>query len=155
MKKNLIIFIITTILIFMLLVFVFNVNIYTINGKSMQPALYSNNKVVVSSLYYKFFKVKTGDLVLLKTNNGDIVVKRCFLSAGDKVSYDNHFLTNNNGNKIELANLPNGLQNKELLPSNSYYFLGDNLSLSLDSRNYGLLGKENIIGKIIAWRNNE
>jgi signal peptidase I len=38
----------------------------------------------------------------------------------------------------------------EILPGNAYYFIGDNISQSYDSRNYGPIPKSQIIGKVIG-----
>jgi signal peptidase I len=105
------------------------------DGRSMQPALADGQLLVVNRLAYGFrphlearywlrwSAPSVGDIVVFKTPAGNVAVKRC---AG--------LIQDNKGHTRWLAR-------------------GDNTPVSLDSRAYGPLPLDAIIGKVtLPWR---
>jgi len=118
---------------------------------------------------------RPGDIVLFKDNNGQIVFKRVVAGPGTRVSMrQNHLFINGRslnyemlesdpgkvlefetggGWDIHVSFTPNagddGDFDEIVVPSNSYYVLGSNRDLSEDSRHYGPITRDRILGKVI------
>lgn len=92
----------------------------------MHPTLKNNTLIVVDKYLFKLFEIKKGDILILQVKNEEMI-KRIAHLPGEKFELD--------GTEISL--------NK-----NEIYVLGDNPKESIDSRNYGPLKGENIIGKV-------
>jgi len=96
---------------------------YVVDGPSMEPAFRSGDRVLVNRLAYRKSRPRAGDVVVLRDPEraGHILLKRVATAPG---SAD---------------------------PGPSRVFvLGDNAAQSRDSRSFGAIERERIIGK--AWR---
>ncbi len=104
---------------------------YSVKGQSMQPTLRDGQILAVDLVTYRFNSPERGDVVIVTYAGDDRVrfVKRILGLAGDTVMV--------NGEPV-------------LLEAGQYYVVGDNRDHSTDSRAYGPIGQEQILGKI-AW----
>ncbi|MGY3765216.1 signal peptidase I [Vagococcus vulneris] len=151
-----------TILAFMIVMFIrgFILVPLEITGNSMEPTLQQNDFVVTE----QFSKIKRFDIVVFDAPDGSTYVKRVIGLPGDHLVYDNDQLYVN-GKKVPEKFLKNvkkrknemvyttDLDTSELLgfkkiPKNRYFVLGDNRRLSKDSRSFGTISSEDIIGKV-------
>lgn len=123
---------------------------------SMEPTITSGERLLVSRIY-NTEKFKRGDIVVFKFQaTGDVLIKRLIGLPGDKIKIinGNVFI---NGKKIEepyVVQKDSGTYfgGKEItVPDNSYFFLGDNRTASMDARFWGstFILEKDIIGK--AW----
>ncbi len=137
-----------------------------IDGTSMDPTLSDGQHVWVN--YSNNFK--KGDVVIVKTEGLNMrdgvnyIVKRVIATEGDNVkSLDNKVYLNDEildepyldeNETFYDFNLQSICANKNpdldctTVPEGYYFLLGDNRSVSLDSRGLGVIKKENIIGKV-------
>jgi signal peptidase I len=139
-----------SLLIFILVILsVFSVQTFRVYDHSMEPALTEGSLVFVSKIYRPFNRIKTGDLIVFIDDNNEAVIKRCFLSEYNRVALKKNFLVNLKGETVELSTVQlayyTGLKT---IPPGYFFLLGDNRSVSRDSRDYGLVGRERIIGKV-------
>lgn len=143
-----------------LLIFIvihFTVQNYLVEGISMQPSLDNSQYVLVNKLAYLFHQPERGDVIVFHwpvDTNKDLI-KRVIGIPGDTIVLDSTTVTVD-GVKlsepyIKLAFNPAGQQVK--VPANSYFVMGDNRQFSDDSRDWGLVPKDNIVGKavMIYW----
>ncbi|MHC5228830.1 signal peptidase I [Enterococcus sp. LJL99] len=138
----------------------FTVRIVTVDGYSMTPRINDQDRLfVIKQKNFRRF-----DLVAFKNpENSEILVQRIVGLPGEEISYKNGALLVN-GNEIPERFLQSK-QSKEALtedfslselglasriPENHYFILGDNREYANDSRYFGFVKKENIIGKIEA-----
>ena len=65
-------------LLLLLVLFVKNFfyEVFTVSQRSMEPTLNEGDLLLVSVIHYKFFKPKAGDVVVLVSPEGKLVVKR-------------------------------------------------------------------------------
>lgn len=127
-----------------------------IYGSSMEPTL-AEGDLVIS---IKGAKFETGDVIAFYYNN-KILVKRAVANAGDwvDISEDGTVYVNNREiNEPYIQEKAFGECNITLpyqVPEGKTFVLGDNRSVSIDSRNtaVGCVSEEQIVGKIIctAW----
>src|SRR3989344_1571305 len=138
---------------------------HQVRGASMEPNLSDGQYILTDKITYRFGKPKRGDIIVFKApvdENFDYI-KRIIALPEETISIkDGGIIIKNSDNPdgftlnetypLNGSNSPGDLlaDGKELtMNKNSYYVLGDNRNQSFDSREWGVLPKENIIGK--AW----
>ena len=142
-------------------VFVFQT--YYIPSASMEPTLLIGDRIIVDKLSVTFGTVNTGDIIVFKapaavaTQCGDSVsdlVKRVVGVPGDKVSSKGDTILINGVALKENwpHNEPLGARviEKQVVPANSYFVIGDNHPDSCDSRYWSYVPRQNIIGKVFV-----
>jgi signal peptidase I len=135
----------------------FIVTAVVVQGRSMTPTLKDGERYYLNRWRYLFVAPERGDIVVIRDpGHNDYAVKRIVGQPNDWLNLKdgNVFL---NGKRIEESYLPKGTRTdtpnmKEQwiqLGRNQYYILGDNRANSEDSRFYGVVHRQNIIGMII------
>lgn len=138
-------------------------SIHKVSGSSMSPTFHNNQKILVSK---KESDVKRFDVIAFKNGQGTEILRVIGL-PGEKINYTDDFLSVNDQlidekfiiNQInefglygkiftQSANEQNSFEFAKI-PDDSYLVLGDNRPEAVDSRHYGLISKEDIIGKVI------
>jgi signal peptidase I len=122
------------------LFFHFSFTTVIVSGSSMLPTLKNGKKVLVSRAYWLVGAVQDGNIVVIKGDSpGDYIIKRVYKMGGESV---------------DMFNAPSNwlLANGEYkVPKGSVYVLGDNRSVSEDSRKIGPVELEKILGKVVAY----
>lgn len=124
-------------------------------GSSMDPTYSDGQQLMVNRIAYKMDEPSYGDIVMFKPIDdiGDRYVKRIVGLPGDVVEVkDNKFYRNGVPIKEDYIKEPMTSENfKEyLLNEDEYFVLGDNRNNSRDSRYFGPINEEYIVGKIIG-----
>ena len=153
-----------------MLVRVYVLQQFYISGPSMQTTLLENNRVLVNKLSYRLHDVRRGDVVVfdrVTTNDGvvahDDLIKRVIAVGGDTVSISQCNVIVN-GKKIDESYLDNksgGSQNlvdrcrvidlaEQTIPKDKIFVMGYNRAESFDSRSFGPIDKELIVGRAFA-----
>lgn len=144
----------------MVMVYLFIMSPQEISGQSMYPTFENGEYILTNKIEYKLHEPQRGDVVVFRSpQNKDIdYIKRIIGVPGDTVSLQNgkYYL---NGVILEEMYLPkdlytfagNFLQEGESItvPPNKFFVSGDNRPHSLDSREFGTIPKEDIIGKAL------
>ena len=136
----------------------FIVDIFRIPSPSMVPTIEVGDRVVVTRFSYWFDGPARGDVVVFKYPNNEKVdyIKRVIGLPGETVAFMNNTLYIN-GDPMEEDYLPEGTITNDFgpieVPENSYFMCGDNRQNSSDSRSWGFVDKDLIIGKgqLIYW----
>ena len=120
----------------------------SIEGISMEPALNSGERVFISRALCMANLYGEGDIVMLKANydpDKKYIVKRIVAEPGDTVKIEggNIYI---NGEEID-GYAAGSLEIQ--LRDDQYFFMGDNREYSYDSRNFGALNKNYIVGKVV------
>jgi signal peptidase I len=134
---------------FVIVIFiVFNIGVYRVYDRSMEPTLPEGSLVLVFKRH--FSPIRVGDIVVFNNNNDNRVVKRCFLAPNDVIFIENNILYNNE-DSVELdSSMVQYLSRWQRVPAHNYFFVGDNRTLSYDSRSYGLIPKSALIGRVFT-----
>ena len=163
---------------FVLITYVFQT--YQVDGSSMQSTLYNNDRLIVWKVARTWGRItghqyipKRGDIIIFTenlTNYGQVgykqLVKRVVGLPGDTVVINNGYVT------IYNSAHPKGFDPDKTLPysksikipytvgdmtyklrSNQLFVMGDNRPVSEDSRSFGPINANQIIGQLVlrAW----
>lgn len=118
----------------------FNFTTVVVSGNSMEPNYSDKQRVLVSKAYWLVGGIGRRDVIVLRNANGETVIKRVLGMPGDT---------------IDFFNVPDdwSLASGEYkVPPDTYYVVGDNRDVSEDSRKFGPVPREKVLGKVIAQR---
>ena len=120
-----------------------------VSGNSMMPTYHTNEVVLTSS---KIGSLEKGDVVVVRNQSGTYLKRLAFVPGDTILQFRQH-----NGKWIDLIRVratKNSIDNIRAykVPMGHYYVLGDNLELSVDSREFGVIYGDQIIGKVLDQR---
>ncbi len=136
---------------------------FFVRGQSMEPNFYNGDYLIIDELSYQFRAPKRGEVVVFKYPNDTTqrYIKRIIGLPGETIAVNaGKVFVYQDGSPValdELAYLPQTTQTqgniKISLDKNEYFVLGDNRSLSADSRAWGTLPEGDLIGRVMfrAW----
>lgn len=158
-----VIFIITVAAAVLLRMFV--IDIERISGASMEPAIHDGSIVVLSKIHYGLYN-PSGDTLLTQWKtpekgdvvyywyNGRPVIKRCVATEGETLvfSSDSGYSMSVGGITIPLTEGQfQRLKYSSEVPEGTILAIGDNYAVSVDSRDYGFVSVDSIMGKVL-WQ---
>ena len=131
---------------------------FVIKGSSMEPNFHQGDYLIVDEISYRFTSPERGDVIVFRypRDTSQRFIKRVIGLPGETIEI-----------KQGKINIIKGIENRELneseyrlkesytdnltlsLAENEYFVLGDNRVASFDSRKWGALSKNYIIGKVI------
>lgn len=146
---------------------------FYISGPSMETTMFSDNRVLVYKLAYRFGDIGRGDVVVFDraTMNGsavqhDDLIKRVIALAGETIAIKQCDVYIN-GAKLPEPYLPsrdtemptpqercNTVDLEEtLIPPGEVFLMGDNRPQSFDSRMFGSISTDLIVGRafVLLW----
>ena len=127
-----------------------------IRGRSMTPTLRDGDQYLLNRIAYLFREPLRGDLVVLHDpGHTDMAIKRIVGLPGDTIEAKNGSIFVN-GKKLPepylapstLTSPGHALKHVVQLGAKSYFVMGDNRSESEDSRFYGPIQRDNIVGVV-------
>lgn len=136
---------------------------FNVDGHSMEPNLHNNELILVDKWTYLFHAPTRGDVVVFVAppDPAQDYVKRIIGMPGDVITINNGVPTVNGVTLKEYYVRPANMGatpgdnsvNKEVVPPNDFFVLGDNRVGSSDSRTWGFLPRKNIIGRasLVYW----
>jgi len=128
---------------------------FEIKQHSMEPTLYETDRVFINRLTYRFSSPHRGDIIILVDPMGsqDDFVKRVIALPGEVISIENgKILINEKLIKEPYLGSDRSIDNMGPIrvPPNEYFVMGDNRSVSMDSRRFGPIAKQGILGKVVV-----
>lgn len=141
-------------ILFVVWLLVFKVfGIMRVSGNSMRPGCHSGD--IVFFLRILPDGVDYGDVVILKDISGEYLIKRIEGLPGDVIEVDREGHLTRNGEKVQETDVVYGMSEAEdsvdypyTVPEGSYFFLGDNRPVSMDSRALGAADRSEIKGRV-------
>ena len=137
---------------------------YVVEGESMMPTLEDGNKLVVNKIGYQIGDLDRFDVIVFHANEKEDFVKRIIGLPGDKIEYIDDKLYINGKFKEELyldkyreQTLSGRLTGdftlmeitgEKIVPNGKIFVLGDNRLGSWDSRHFGFISVEQVVGKV-------
>ncbi len=147
-----------------LLITRFTVQNFHIQGQSMEPTLHDQEFILVDKMAYLLRPPARGDVIVFQfpRDPQEDLVKRIIAVPGDVISVINQAVIVNGVtlhepyiNKDDPYNPYPSFRNRIIEPD-EYFVMGDNRGDSDDSRDWGLVPRQNIIGRVAAvyWPTN-
>ncbi|MBN1399488.1 MAG: signal peptidase I [Anaerolineae bacterium] len=140
-------------LVIVLVVNVFLAQATRVEGQSMEPNLHDNQRLIIEKITYHFRAPKRGDIVVLRRPNRatEPLIKRVVGLPGETVSiHEGRVYIDGEALDEEYLNQETwGTMPPRLVPEEHVFVLGDNRKASNDSRSFGMVPFDDIIGR--AW----
>ena len=128
---------------------IFFFDTYIITNKSMQPTLDEGDEILLIKRNFIFNRIKNFDIIVFRMGENNLV-KRVIGCEGDRIEIiDGELYLNNDLIKYEYYIFDEEDNASYIIGKNQYFVLGDNISVSEDSRSFGLINESDIIGKVI------
>lgn len=130
---------------------------FLVSGASMEPNFASNNYLLIDEITYLLRDPQRGEVIVFRYPNdpSTYYIKRVIGLPGERVEVKGGsvYVFDQDGSKKMFSEenyLPSGLKTSGIasvqLGEKEYFVLGDNRNYSYDSRSWGKLGRDNIIG---------
>jgi signal peptidase I len=134
--------------------------LYVIPSASMAPTLVPGDHIVVTP-YRLHAKPNRGDVIVFRSTRtaDELMIKRVIGTPGDlvetragRVIVSGHALPE----PYVAAQANTGAISPQIIPADCYFVLGDNRADSLDSRSWGVLPRDFVVGKaqMVLWSSN-
>ena len=136
---------------------------FLVRGQSMMPTFENGDYLIVDQLSYRFREPQRGEVVVFKypQNPSQRYIKRIIGLPGETIEIEDGKIIIYQEEERQVLNesdyLPPDISTpgdiQVSLAENEYFVLGDNRAVSADSRKFGPLPRENIIGRVFlrAW----
>ena len=139
------------------LVIRFAIQSYRVEGVSMQPGLHDNEYVLVNKIAYLFHAPERGDVIVFHfpLDTSKDFIKRVIGLPGDTITVDSTSVRVDGVllNEPYISERANPQGQRWAVPLNSYFVMGDNRPASDDSRDWGYVPRDDVVGKavIVYW----
>lgn len=131
---------------------------FYVKGASMEPSFYDHEYLIVDEITYRFHEPERGDIIVFRYPKvpSQYFIKRVVGLPGEKVEIKDKqvYIYPSEGKKyildekIYLGEIETTGNNTWTLGQDEYYVMGDNRDESLDSRSFGPVFKDLIIGRV-------
>lgn len=133
---------------------------FFVKGQSMEPNFENGDYLIIDEITYKFRAPERGEVIVFKYPNdlSQRYIKRIIGLPGETVEIDNSQIeiSNKEGNKTllnESEYLPSSIYTpgtiKFTLADGEYFVMGDNRPASSDSRRWGAVPRQDIVGRVL------
>lgn len=141
------------------LIYLFVAQPHKVSGNSMVPTFKNGDFILTDKLSYRFGDHKKGDIIVLKNPRDETqdFIKRIIATPGDTIKVEEGSVYVN-GRKVSEEYLPSDTRTRAgnfLIEGsqiktgpNQYFVFGDNRDHSSDSREWGAVTQEEIVGKV-------
>lgn len=138
---------------------------FLVSGASMEPTFSNGNYLLIDELTYRFREPERGEVVVFRypADPSSFFIKRIIGLPGEKIIIENGIISIIAGGENKILTEPyiwrhkTGGRFETTLGVGQYFVLGDNRDASFDSRSWGPLNRENIVGlvRLRLWPFNE
>ncbi|MFA5742904.1 MAG: signal peptidase I [Candidatus Paceibacterota bacterium] len=135
---------------------------FVVKGASMEPNYHTGDYLIIDEISYRFHNPERGEVIVFKYpyNPSDRYIKRVIGLPGETVEIKDGQIYISESGKVSILNESSYLSEEFIktwksldnaspvtLKEGQYFVLGDNRNASSDSRRWGILPEQNIIGR--------
>lgn len=126
---------------------------FLVQGASMEPNFSTGNYLIVDEITYRFREPARGEVIVFHNpnDNSEFYIKRIIGLPGENIEIKNG-IVNINGEVFEEEYLPeDAVVDGDVsfdLKEDEYFVMGDNRPRSFDSRRWGPLKRDEIVGAV-------
>jgi signal peptidase I len=124
-----------------------------VHADSMQPTLRSGDELIIDRLSLVFRAPHRGELVVANSPTGGLVVKRVAAVGGDTVGIEDGVLVVNGRQRreayVDQASIDGVYFGPVDVPRGDVFLLGDNRGNSEDSRDFGAVREDEVVGRVL------
>lgn len=124
-----------------------------VDGPSMEPSYYNQDRIVVSRISYLLGDIQRGDVIVFPAplSPDEDYIKRIIGLPGDHIRVEGGYVYVNDVPIEEpyIKSPPLTPMAEVIVPEGSVFVMGDNRNVSSDSRSWGPLPIDDIIGKAV------
>ncbi|MGD1829271.1 MAG: signal peptidase I [Spirochaetaceae bacterium] len=135
---------------FLLLLFIPLFSFLQVADNSMEPLLFEGDVISV----VRTNRIKKGDLVIFSDPRGQLAVKSCYLCEGELIEMKGNYLLAEGKTWFLQPDQKEYFMNYPTVPEGQFLLLGENSFHSLDSREWGFIAKDVILGKVLGKKGN-
>jgi signal peptidase I len=140
------------------LIVTFGFQVARVEGRSMEPTLEDQDRLIVNKLAYRIGEPHVGDIVMLyyPRDPDKSFVKRVIAEEGDRVRVVNGRVYRNDV-ALDDTFVPKEFRSHDdwgpqVVPEGYYFVMGDHRNDSSDSRSWGFVPKKYVTGKVqLRW----
>lgn len=125
-----------------------------VSGLSMAPRIASGEFVLINTISYRLHAPQRGDIIAFRHESPapEVFIKRIIGLGGDKVAIDRGtVIVNGSVLREPYVRFADNRSFPEVtVPAGSLYVLGDNRVDSNDSRYWGFVARDQVLGKAVA-----
>lgn len=125
-----------------------------VDGLSMEPRVRAGELLLINTVAYKLGTIRRGDVVAFRHDapNPETYIKRIVGLPGERVEVRDGVVTVDGRALAEpyVRFTDRRSAPAVVVPQHAYYVLGDNRAESDDSRNWGVLHEDDIVGKALV-----
>ncbi|MFH1833083.1 MAG: signal peptidase I [Candidatus Levyibacteriota bacterium] len=144
---------------FFVFIYIFFFRPFQVNGDSMFPNFHDKEYILTDLISLRFDELKKGDVIVFRypLDEEKDFIKRIIAVAGDTIllkdnniyinneKLDQHMYLNSDVKTYPSSFLKEGIPLS--VPENMYFVMGDNRPYSSDSREWGFVKKNEVIGR--------
>lgn len=139
-------------------IYLFIAQFHKVSGNSMVPTFHNGDFLITEKVSYKMRNPQRGEIVVLKNprDESQDFIKRIIAVPGDTIQISNNIVYVNN-NPLKENYIPSDYITRPgafvtesttiTVASNQYFVFGDNREHSSDSREWGPVTKEELVGR--------
>lgn len=148
-----------------ILVRIFIIGNYIVDGPSMQPSLHNGDRLLVNKMSYRLGQLHRFDVIIFRATKNEDYVKRVIGLPGDSIRYTGDQLYINDrpmaepyldayrrqmlgGQQLTWDFTLKSLTGVSKVPKGELWVMGDNRQKSVDSRRFSFVSEKRVIGRV-------
>ena len=130
---------------------------FIVSGASMESTFHTGEYLIVDQLSYELHAPKRGEVIVFRypKDPSKFFIKRVIALPGETINIEGSTVRISNPqspngfilNEPYIKSMENGTEMTEVLGDREYFVMGDNRDQSSDSRFWGVLQEERIVGR--------